>query len=209
MQISMNIKADTSFLVRKRVRGAVRTIERFHDDRAAAESDAARWRASNGTGHYTAVVVEVATLNADHPALTWTHPDGPSSLCTIPAGTLVEIDEAMWDSDEGTRYSVSALVGTFRAYGEVGARYLTRDRRASLVVNPSEIEVGDIVTGWTSDNDELVDVVGESGSWTVDAVYVRPEDAPSYRRHRHGEVQVCFADSYIAFDETTPISVLR
>lgn len=79
-----------------------------------------------------------------------------------------------------------------------------------ITVMPEELERGDVILGWIGDDDEPVDVSDQlREGWEVDQVIVRPEDAPSYRRHHHGYVQVTMADGYIAFPELAQVRVLR
>lgn len=72
----------------------------------------------------------------------------------------------------------------------------------------TDLLAGDRILGWMSD-DEPVDVTEDRGDWIVDGVLLRPEDAPSYRRHRHGFAQITFADSYLEIPEDAPIIVRR
>lgn len=67
---------------------------------------------------------------------------------------------------------------------------------------------GDRILGWMSDDDP-VDVSDDRGNWTVEGVIDRPEDAPSYRRHRHGYTQIIFTDSYLEIPEDAHITVRR
>lgn len=80
---------------------------------------------------------------------------------------------------------------------------------STLTIAPHELERGDRIIGWLGDADEYVDVRDARGDWIVDGVIVRPEDAPSYRRHRHGEVQVTFADARINLPELAEVTVER
>ena len=76
------------------------------------------------------------------------------------------------------------------------------------IVPPHDLQRGHRIVGWTGD-DGHVDIADDRGNWTVDGVIVRPEDAPSYRRHRHGYVQVLFADARIDLPEMAPVVIDR
>lgn len=114
----------------------------------------------------------------------------------------------------------STVTEVGRALTEAGYEIRQSEDRQSFVVEaPSqaavvtvrarEIQAGDEVIGWTSESGEEVDVRDDGGDWIVDGIIVRPEDAPSYRRHRHGEVQVLFADSRMDIGENLPVTVVR
>lgn len=80
----------------------------------------------------------------------------------------------------------------------------------TLTLTPADLQIGDRILGWTGLDPTPVDVRDDrADDWTVDGVIVRPEDAPSYRRHRHGEVQVTFRDARIDYPEGAEILAWR
>ena len=69
--------------------------------------------------------IHTATTNVDLPALRYNHPDARPELVTIPAGTLVTVDDV--ETNGGVpAYFVSALVGTFLAYATADEECLAR-----------------------------------------------------------------------------------
>ena len=78
-----------------------------------------------------------------------------------------------------------------------------------LTIAPHELQRGDRIVGWVGLDSEPVDVRDDRGDWVVDGVIVRPEDAPSYRRHRHGDVQVLFVSARLDLPEGASVTVVR
>lgn len=136
---------------------------------------------------------QLTTMEADGRALVRVNPEAPI------ASTVTEVGRALTD----TGWDIE----------------MTQDRRGFLVAPPEhtsvivvparEVQAGDDILGWTSESGEEIDVRDDRGDWTVQGTIERPEDAPSYRRHRHGEVQVLFADSRLDIGADLPVTVVR
>jgi len=136
-----------------------------------------------------------------------------NAIAEIDAGRSGAYGHSTRSGDRG--YLSDALAGPVDAETlddalAIATEYLPRIPTGMIVeISAREVQAGDTLLGWTSSSGETVNVFDEDGVWLVDGTIHRPEDSPSYRRHRHGEVQLLFADSRMDIEEGLPVTVCR